>query len=207
MMPLLMQAETREERQNSPHEVRLTIGDMMCESLIWYDDAHADYSGLGTSSSLFAERQNTFWTPHFAGEYQYRLNDWFSVGAQLDFQYTGWHRVLYNNTNMVVSDTREHFYNLSILPTIRFTYLHTEHVNLYSALSLGMDINGGSEADLHGKKVALGAAVDIAVLGLSAGANNWFGSVELGGLSAMKNKGTVFMLASRIVTVGVGYRF
>lgn len=207
MLPTLLLAETKEERAASPHEVRLLVGDMLCESLFWYDDAHADYTGLGSASSVFVEQQHTFWTPHFAGEYQYRLNDWCSVGAQVDFQYTGWHRVTYNTMNAEVDNTREHFYNLSFLPTVRFTYFHSPYVNLYSSVGLGLDVNGGTETDIHGKRVAFGAALDIAVLGLSAGANNWFGSMEVGGLSALKNKGTMFMMASRILTVGVGYRF
>lgn len=204
---MLLLAETREERAASPHEVRLLVGDMLCESLIWYDDARADYTGVAGPGLVFSERHRTFWTPHFAGEYQYRLNDWCSVGAQLDFQYTGWRRELYNSLNEEVGNTREHFYNLCLIPTVRFTYFHSPYVNIYSAVGLGLDINGGTETDIHGKHVAVGAALDMAVLGLSAGANNWFGSIEVGGLSAMKNKGTIFMFASRILTVGVGYRF
>lgn len=207
ILPALLMAETKEERAASPHELRLLVGDMLSETLIWYDDAHANYAGVGGPYSEFSERQHTFWTPHFGAEYQYRLNDWCSVGAQVDFQYTGWRHVVYNNLNAEVANTREHFYNICLMPTVRFTYFHSPYVNLYSAVGLGVDINGGTETDIYGKHVAAGAALDIAVLGLSAGANNWFGSVELGGLSALKNKGTMFMLASRIVTVGVGYRF
>lgn len=207
LFPMLLLAETKEERADSPHEVRLLIGDMLSETMFWYDDTHVNYRGLGGTNSLFTEKQHTFWTPHFAGEYQYRLNGWLSVGAQLDFQYTGWQKVTYNNLNVELSNIREHFYNVSILPTVRFTYFHSHYVNLYSSVGLGLDINGGTETDIHGKHVAVGAAVDMAVLGLTAGANGWFGSVEVGGLSAMKNKGKIFMLTSRIVTVGVGYRF
>lgn len=207
LCPLLGAAANNEDSSTSAHEVRLLVGDMLSETMFWYDDTHADYTGMGGEHSLFSENQHTFWTPHVACEYQYRLNGWCSVGAQLDFQYTGWRRVLYNNMNAQVGMTREHFYNLSILPTVRFTYFHSRYVNLYSSVGLGLDINGGTETDIHGKHVALGAALDMAVLGMSVGAHGWFGSVEVGGLSALKNKWTMFMMASRIVTVGVGYRF
>lgn len=207
LTPILMQAETRVDRLVSPHEVRLLVGDMFFETLLWNDDAHANHTGMGGPTTEFVEKQHTFWTPHLGGEYQYRLNDWCSLGAQVDFQYTGWQRVVYNNMNVQTGNTRECFYNLSILPTVRFTYLHHPYVNLYSAVGLGMDINGGTETDIHGNHVALGAALDIAVLGMSVGANHWFGSVEVGGLTALKNKDTMFMLASRILTVGIGYRF
>lgn len=207
LLPFFLMAETIEERQNSPHELRFLVGDMLSESVFWFDDAHANYTGIGGPASIFPEKHNTFWTPHFAGEYQYRFNKWLGFGLQLDFQYTGWRREEYNNQNDLVSSQKEHFYNLSILPTVRFTYFHHPYVNVYSAIGLGLDVNSGTETDIHGKHTAMGAALDIAAVGFSAGKDNWFVSAEVGGLSAIKNKGTIFMVVSRILTIGAGYRF
>lgn len=204
---LLLQAETREERSEKPHEVRLLVGDFLFESLIWYDDAHLDYTNVGGPASTFTEKQHTYWLPHMGVEYLYRLYDWCSLGAQVDFQYTGWKKMTYDSQNQLISQTPQGFYNLSLMPTIRFTYLHHPYVNLYSSVSFGMDINGGSEIDIRGKHTAVGAALDVAVIGISVDKGHWFGTIEGGGLSALKNKGTMFMLMSRLLTVGVGYRF
>lgn len=202
---LLLQAETIEERAISKSEVRLLIGDMFWESLIWHNAPHADRTGWPAGD--YTENTDYGWTPHLGLEYQYRCNRWLSVGLQADYQQTVWKTRHYNNRNELTGTDKQTFYNISILPTVRFTYFHHPYVNLYSSIGLGLDINGGTETDLRGKNIAYGAALDIAVLGLSAGKDHWFGSVEVGGLSALKDKGTIFMMASRILTFGVGYRF
>ena len=200
---LLLQAETIEECATRKSEIRLLIGDMFWETLVWHDAPHANTTGWNTE---FTEKTHYIWTPHIGLEYQYRWNKWLSFGLQADYQQTFWNS---NHTDVIgnVTTTPQTFYNVSILPTVRFTYFHHPYVNLYSSIGLGIDINGGSETDIKGKHTACGAALDIAILGLSAGKDRWFGSVEVGGLSALKNKGTIFMMASRIVTVGVGCRF
>ncbi len=207
VVPIMAHSETEEDRKEHPHEVRLLIGDMLFETLMWHNDTHGNYMGAGNTQSRFYEKQDFGWTPHFGLEYQYRINRWLGVGMQVDYQHTLWNNLTYNNQNQIVEKEAQNFYNISLMPTVRFTYLHHPYVNLYSAISLGIDINGGSEKDIHGRNVACGAALDIAVLGLSAGDKNWFGSIEVGGLSALKNKNAMYMLCSRILTVGVGYRF
>ncbi|MCQ2334967.1 MAG: porin family protein [Paludibacteraceae bacterium] len=208
LLPLVgLMAESVEKRSERPHECRFMVGDCLSESLFWYDDTPADYRNVGTASSRFTERQKTFWTPHLAVEYLYRLNSWCSLGGQVDFQYTGWQNVVYNNQNAILDRSPQGFYNLSLMPTARFTYYHSPSVDIYSSISLGMDINGGSEVDMKGHHTAVGVALEMAVLGFTFGKERWYGCVEGGGLSAMKNKGTLFMAMSRILTIGVGYRF
>lgn len=202
-----MRGEMVEEIIDRPHEVRLLIGDMQWETLIWHNDAHGVYTGAGDPTTTFYEKTKYAWSPHLGLEYQYRINYWLGVGLQADFQTTTWHLMGYNNMDKLVSDERQYFYNLCFLPTVRFTYFHHPYVNLYSSIGAGLVINGGSEKDLHGNNTAYGGALDIAVLGLRAGKDNWYGSIELGGLSALKNKQTFYMLCSRIFTVGVSYTF
>lgn len=202
---LFTYAETVEERATRKSEIRLLVGDMLWESLIWHNAPHANYTGFPDRD--YIENNHYGWTPHLGLEYQYRWNDWLSFGAQVDYQQTVWKTQHYNNQNTLTASESQTFYNISILPTVRFTYYHHPYVNLYSSIGIGIDINGGTEKDIYGKTTACGVALDIAVLGISAGKDRWFGTIEFGGLSAMKNKATIYMLASRIVTVGVGVRF
>lgn len=207
LMPTLLMAESREEMEANKSEFRLTIGDMFFETLIWYDHPHTNYTGAGTPTTEFTEDHKFAWTPHFGIEYQYRVNWWCGIGMLVDGQYTGWQRVRYNNQNVETYRTKENFYNLAVIPTVRFTFMHTQHVNLYAGLGVGVDINGGSETDLKGKHTAAGAAVNITALGIRAGNGHWYGSAELGGLYALKNMNAIYMVSSRILTVGVGYTF
>lgn len=207
LMPRLSFADTLEERAQNKHEVRLLVGDMLFESLMWYDNLHLNYAGAGTASSVFYENRHYTYTPHMALEYQYRFNRWFGLGLQADMQLTAWRRLGYNNRNEEVSSERKNFYNICFLPTARFTFFHSPYVDLYAAIGAGLDINGGTEPDIYQRRVACGAALDIVPFGVAFGKGRWFGSLEVGGLFALKNKQTMFMMNSRILAAGVGVTF
>ena len=93
------------------------------------------------------------------------------------------------------------------MPTLRFTYYHHPNVNLYSAVGLGIDINGGTEMNTQGQFTDLGAALNMTVFGVSANYQRWFVTLDFGGLSALKNFNTIFLATSRIINVSVGARF
>ena len=206
LLPLALHAETKDERLAHRHEVRVLVGDMIMETFLWKDQLHANYLGCGTDKSVFAEKRDYTYTPHIGLEYQYRLNKWLGLGLQTDYQRTAWRRCLYNNRNEEVGSSREHFYNLSLLPTVRFTYLNARHVSLHSSLSLGMDINGGTEKAIHGRNTAVGFALNIGLIGVSVNFGQWFGAFDLGGLYALKSVGTLYMVNSRAFTLSFGYR-
>jgi hypothetical protein len=93
------------------------------------------------------------------------------------------------------------------MPTIRFTYFHHPYVNLYSGLGIGMDINGGTETNAYGFHNDIGAAINLTVFGVSANYDRWFAAVDFGGMYALKNKNTIFLLSSRMINVSIGARF
>lgn len=204
---LNLRAESEFEYEAYRNEVRLTMGDPFFESLIWHNDTHGDLHNQIDDFSIFLERQRCAWTPHFAIEYDFRLYNWLSLGAQVDYQYTSWHVLGYNNQNMILSDKRENFYNLSFIPKARFTYLFHEYINLYSGIGVGININGGSEVDLHGKNTVVAPVIDLTVLGIKAGYNRWYGLFEIGGLTSLKDDETIYMLFSKLFTLGAGYVF
>lgn len=180
------------------HEVRLGIGDMMFETLIWHDNEHKPYSGIEDTDFVH--------TPHFSAEYSYNLLKRLSIGLIFDFQYTGWNRSVYKRYTLT-SSSRENFYNIALLPTLRFNYFRRPHVGLYSAISAGMDINGGSEKDGFGRNTVCCFAADVRLLGLRAGGGNWWGFVEFGALAAMQNSNIIYMMGSELIRAGLSCKF
>ena len=200
-------AETKEERYEKRHQIGVSIGDWMVETLMWTNSKHADYTGVGKPSTRFAEDHDYTYTPHFGLEYQYRLNEWVSFGMLVDFQHTRWNRVYYNNLNEEVDRTKENFFNLSFLPTVKFTYFHHKYVNVYSGLAFGMVMNGGSEVDYYGHHTAVGYAFNLNWVSVSADYDPWFAALEVGTLFGLKDVQTIYMAGTRFLSLTLGYRF
>lgn len=203
-------AETKEQRAESKNEIRLTLGDCMWETLIWHNDPDRSANPWIAPGQEVTYNTNYFYTPHIGLEYHYRINHWLSAGLLADIQATTWTKRTFGIDEIgssFYSNKKENFYNLAIMPSVRFTYFWKEHVNLYSSIALGLDINGGSETDLRGHHTGFGAALDVTILGIAAGKNHWQGLIELGGLSALKNKDTMYMMCSKIIALGVSYSF
>lgn len=199
-------AENQWDHINRRHEVRIGWGDQLFESLMWHNPTNVMTTMPATWEKTYHE--NYRHNQHLWAEYQYRVNHWFSYGGMIDVSEVGWDDVTRNGLGMELSRSKKHyFYNLVIMPTIRFTYFFHENVNLYSSLGLGMDINGGTELNEFGKKTEVGAAVNITVFGISANYDRWFWTVDFGGMYALQNKNKIYMASSRIINVGFGARF
>lgn len=187
LFPSAAHALTKEQRIVLPHEIRLGWGDMLFETAMWNQTSTAN---------------NHRYTGHIFTEYQYHIKDWLSVGAQIDYEQVLW------NTPTATPDNSEqqYFFNLSLLPTVRFTYFFHEYVNLYSALSVGLNINSGTQTDYKGRQTAYAPAFALTLLGVSVGKDHWFGAIEIGALNALNDKQEIYMLGSRLFTISVGYR-
>lgn len=200
---VVLRAETLDEYSYYRNEMRLMIGDPSFETLIWHNDTRGDYTGLLGPDGVAYEKHNTLYSPHMAFEYGFRVRPWITLGLQVDFQTTTWHTIGYNTLNTSVSDQRNYFYNLSFLPTMRFTYVHTRHFNMYSSVGVGVDVNGGSEVDLQGRNTVVAPVFDMAVFGFRFGKERWHGMLELGGTTSLLDANRIFMLCSRFVRAGV----
>lgn len=187
-------------------EVRLSVGDMCFESVIWHNQIHADYSHCA-DGSVHTEKNHYGYTPHIGVDYAFNVRSWLGVGVVADFQMTFWHNELYDNSNSLTGMSRENFFNLCIMPQLRFNYFRREHVGIYSAIAAGIDINGGTEVDIAGNRTAVGAALDLRFVGIQAGGGHWWGFAELGGLFGIKNTNAIYMMNSAIVKAGISYKF
>ena len=171
-----------QDKDYSVREWRLGWGDMMFEQAAYRASrSRTDYHHIG----------------HFYAGYRYSFNKWLSAGADIDFSTVNWKE----------QGAREHFVNLAILPSVRFTYFRGKRVTMYSGLGAGLLVNTGSETDYLGRRTVCAPAIDLTLYGISYNWDaHWCTSFELGGLNALNGKNEIFMLASRIFSISVGYR-
>lgn len=199
-------AETRDDRLQRRHEVRVGWGDQIFESTMWRNPDVV--INTMPEDKRYTYKENYRYSQHVFGEYQYRLNKCIGLGALVDYSSCHWDNVVRNGKGAEVSRERgNYFANIAVLPTIRFTYLNSPWINLYSGVGAGLDINTGTETDGYGRKTAYAPAVNLTFFGLSASWRMIFAGVELGGMYALKSKDCVYMLNSRLVSVNVGVRF
>lgn len=199
-------AETTDNRQLMPHELRVGWGDQLFETLIWHKPTHIVTSMPDSYRQTYNEDYQ--YIQHLWVEYHNRYNSWFSYGAMIDGSGVQWSEVTRNGAGQEINRENGHyFYNLVFMPTIRFTYFNHEYVNLYSQLGFGMDINGGTETNYLGRKTDVGAAANIILIGLSANYDRWFATLDLGGLYALRDTATIFLASSKIISIAVGVRF
>lgn len=199
LVPVAMHAETKENRDQLKHEFRIGYGDPMFETMRWKDEP----TKLGIPMNA---RQDYRYTGHIYGEYMYRVNSWLGVGGQLDFGATMFNYNTYKlnadgNQYLAGSDPR-YFYDVCLMPSVRFTYFHHEWVNLYSGVQLGVGIHG----DYKGR-TECGAAFGLTALGVSVGREHLFGTFEFGGLSNIQSLTAIYTLWTKWFNVSVGYRF
>ncbi len=203
---LLVFAEDRFAYLNMRNEVRIGWGDQLFESLVWHNPTSITTTMPASATYQYKERYRHH--QHIWAEYQYRFNHWFSLGGMLDISEVGWDLVTRNGQGAELArNSNNYFYNLVIMPTIRFTYFHHEYVNIYSGLGIGMDINGGTELDGNGRNTAAGAAVNFTLVGVSANYQRWFCAFDFGGMYALKNANAIYMLKSRMLNFSIGARF
>jgi len=199
-------AENKYDYMVNHNELRIGWGDQLFETLMWHNPTYITSTMPTSYRQLYHE--NYRYSQHIWLEYQWRFKSWFGLGAMFDASGVSWDDVTRDGTGAEISrDKGRHFYNLVIMPTVRFTYFHHENVNLYSGLGIGLGINGGTEVNGQGKKTDIGAAVNFTVFGVSANYNRWFWTVDFGGLYSLKNANAIFMASSRIINIGLGARF
>jgi hypothetical protein len=205
-LSMMVTAETKWDYVNRRNEIRIGWGDQLFESLVWHNPTSITRTMPAEATYQYKERYRH--NQHVWAEYQYRFKHWFSLGGMIDMSEVGWDVVTRNGQGTELArDKKNYFYNLVIMPTIRFTYFHHPNVNIYSGLGIGMDMNGGTEVDGKGRHTALGAAVNFTLVGVSANYDRWFCAFDLGGMYALKNANAIYMASSRIMNVSIGARF
>ncbi|MBR1877976.1 MAG: hypothetical protein IJ814_03100 [Paludibacteraceae bacterium] len=201
-----LRAEDKSAYLFQRNELRIGWGDQLFESLVWHNPTSVTTTMPAANTYNYKERYRHH--QHIWLEYQYRFTHWFSLGGMFDVSEVGWDRVTRNGQGVELArDKNNYFYNLVIMPTVRFTYFHHPNVNIYSGLGAGLDINGGTEVDGKGRHTACGAAVNLTLVGVSANYQRWFWAFDYGGMYALKNANAIYMLKSRMLNFSFGARF
>ena len=199
-------AENKWDHVTWRNEIRVGWGDQLFESLMWHNPTYIVNTMPTTWQQVYHE--NYHHDQHIWLEYQWRFKEWVSFGGMLDISEVHWDDVTRNGAGAEIAREPGHyFYNLVIMPTVRFTYFHHPYVNLYSGLGFGVGINGGTETDSRGKYTDAGVAINVTLFGVSANYQRWFATFDIGGMYSLKNANTIFMASSRILNVGIGARF
>ena len=199
-------AESVEARSMNPHQLRIGWGDQHFEHLAWHASPRPMNMLPASYTAVYAEKFR--YTQHWFIDYQYRLNNWFSVGGLLDGSGVIWDDVTRNGVGDELSRNPDRsLYNIVVMPSMNFTYLHHEYVSLYSGLGAGFDINGGTETDYKGRTTVCAPAFGLTLIGLSANYRNWFAAVEIGGLFALNGGQNIYLFASRLCSVSMGVTF
>ena len=200
-----VRAELYAQIDSVPHEIRIGCGDAIFESIIWCEKP---YPTIWPEDYTEVYAENYRYTQHCFVEYMYNVNYWYSVGGMVDYSGVLWDEVTRDGKGMELQrEVNQQFHNIVIMPVIRFAYLHTEYVSLYSALGLGVNVNTGTEIDYKGRKTAASVAANISLLGVRIGGKHFFGALELGGMFALANTNEIYMLGSRLFTASIGCRF
>ena len=110
---------------------------------------------------------STTFIPPISIEYNHYVKDWFTMGVKGDF--TTIYKFDDEANNGIIGN-----FLLGGMLNMRFEYLRTEYVHLYSSVAIG----GGVR--LSNKYIIFVPMIDLTYIGLSAG-RNVFGFVEIGG--------------------------
>ncbi len=198
-------AETKDERAELKHEIRIGWGDQFFEQVAWHNPTHIVTTMPDTYRQTYKE--NYRYHQHLWFEYQRRPNHWFSYGLMFDMSEVAWDEVVRNGQGAEIYRTPgQDFYNIVLMPSIRFTYLSLPYFNMYLGMGMGLGVNGGTEKNKEGKRTDVGLAVDISIIGLSWNYKRWCWTIDAGGLYSIKNLNTIFLASSRILSVGIGVR-
>ena len=169
----------------------LTVGEVRFET---YNPHDFDYI---TANNWFnGEYVNTFAfaAPSLNLEYRYRFAKWFWFGSA--FSFTPIAKLWENHEKG--EHFADHLYCISIMPSVRFSWLNTKYITLYSGLSAGCLVTTGSRfsptenAAYQATNVYF--AGQLTAVGIQGG-KNWYGFAEFG------------VGVQGFVKAGFGYKF
>ncbi len=196
-------------QENAPlrHEVRVGVGflpsdgDNVCDmSGTYYSDYYyLTYGNNNISgdnpgqvieqSRYYMDGLRSTWA--FSAGYFYSVCKWFHVGATLSYHNVNRHKYETLTRRKVGTMHRDY---VSVIPTLRFSYLNRKYVRMYSSLGLGYCGAVVSDFGTRRKRMENFTAWDVTFLGISAG-GRLFGSAEFG------------LYTAGFVKFAIGYRF
>lgn len=194
-----------QEKQFPRHEIRIGTGflptdtDNICDMSGYMSDYYYQVFGpdnvLGFDPCQVIEQSRYYYgglrsTWAFSAGYFYSVYKWLHVGATLSYHNVS-QRKFETLTRRPVSKMHRNY--VSIIPTVRFSYLNRQYVRLYSAIGVGYCAAIVRDFD-RSRHLENFTACDITFFGISAG-GRLFGSAEVG------------MYTAGYLKLAIGYRF
>lgn len=179
-------------RLDTRHEIRFGWGDFCFESLAFHSTRYTD---------------NYRYTGHVFGEYLYHVNNWYSIGGQIDYNQVWWDRTRNGYGEKMAEPVPQWYANFALLCSMRFTYYSYSVLSLYAGTRFGLNVNTGTELNYKGHDTAHAFAFGLTLLGLRVGNEYVYGAFELGGLNALNNMHEIYMLGSDMLSLSFGFCF
>lgn len=196
-LSLLSQTDTTSWKHFLPrHEVQIGIGDPFFSSVyagrINWGTSLMDYDYPAIQPNQWFEpdtyRGATFASGAVSVSYMFRIQKWLWLGGT--FSYSGFYNEVFDRVSNQKVDYRDsHF--ISIIPTVRFSWLNKKYLTLYSGVGVGI----ATVFEKTNNELTFSPIVPhLTAVGIHAG-KNWYGFFEIG----LGVKG--------IVSTGFGYHF
>lgn len=127
------------------HTLELTISDPIVQMMLYHldNENHGDLSTLSPEDYIAHKNykpDSDLWLPTFNLQYHYAFNHWLELGVIVGTSAHGRYYTYLPDNSRTLYGT----YQVYVMPSMRFTYLRRNLINLYAGLAVGveMDING-----------------------------------------------------------------
>lgn len=144
------------------------------------NDASLPYNFSNSLAKARYYRAAEYWWPCLSAEYQYNVLNWLSVGAKAVF---GWRTQAVRSVTDNKVLYRDYMLTAHTLFDMRFSWLHRDHISLYS--SIGVGVTSYVENDEYMQMLP---SLDLVYIGMSFG-GRVYGFCEFGGLAGGSLRG------------------
>ncbi len=188
LLLLLGTATTASAQKNSSWEDRspyeVTLGVNLSTKEFFYNEyAPIEDNNLVTT--------NTLQTPSVNWGFTYKLNKRITLGAIATYAKSTYAKTATYDNSIVSNDS---FSYISLAPRIRFDWLNTKNVTLYSSFALGVGIDSERDLKKGGAAISPTGYVEATYLGVKVG-RALFGFADLSSSS------------TGAMRIGIGYNF
>jgi hypothetical protein len=152
---------------------------------------------------------------HIFASYAYQFTPLVSFGVEADAVFLKDQFQMINGYGEHLKDPAiSSLYNLTLLPTVRFTYMRDGFISLYSSVGLGATYSGYSSNLpsnwIEQSPANVGITANIALGGMNFHYQNWYAEAEVGFMATkmlLWPQSSHPILTSRLLSLAFGYRF
>lgn len=175
------------------------------------DEAHTYL----TNYRMQLASSSTVSSGHIFASYAYQFTPLVSFGVEADAVFLKDQFHMINGYGEHLKDPAiSSLYYLTLLPTVRFTYMRDGFISLYSSVGLGATYSGYStnlpSEWTEQSPANVGITANIALGGMNFHYQNWYAEAEVGFMATkmlLWPQSSYPILTSRLLSVAVGYRF